>query len=182
MENTKPEKILVVIDMQKDFVDGALGTPEAQSIVGNVAEKIKSYKTENVYATRDTHPENYLETQEGENLPVPHCIEGSEGWQIVPEIAALLDEEHIFDKPTFGSLDLADKLSSLNDHAPAGIEIEIVGLCTDICVVSNALLFKAEMPEVRISADASCCAGVTPQKHEAALDTMESCQIHITGR
>lgn len=181
MSENKAEKILVVIDMQKDFIDGALGTAEAVDIVDNVVDKIKSYDPENVYATRDIHPVDYLQTQEGQNLPVEHCIEGTEGWQLDPKIAPLIREDHIFDKPTFGSTELADKLSSLNDHTPGGIEIELVGLCTDICVVSNALLFKAEMPEVRISADASCCAGVTPEKHEAALATMESCQIHITG-
>lgn len=182
MAVTEPEKILVVIDMQKDFIDGSLGTPEAEAIVDRVADKIRTYDSEHVYATRDTHLDDYLETQEGQNLPVVHCLKGSNGWRMSRRLSPLIREDHIFDKPTFGSLDLADKLSSLNDHAKDGIAIELVGLCTDICVVSNALLFKAEMPEVKISVDASCCAGVTPEKHEAALDTMESCQINITNR
>ncbi len=144
-------KILIVIDMQNDFIDGALGTKEAETIVPAVVRKIKSYPADDVYATRDTHPENYLDTQEGEYLPVRHCIKGTEGWQLCKEVAPLIPEGHIFDKPTFGSVELA--------------------------VVSNALLLKAVLPEMKISVDASCCAGVTPQKHEAALETMRSCQI-----
>ena len=183
-------KILVVIDMQNDFIDGALGTKEAEAIVDKVVAKIKDYPKEDVYATQDTHEEDYLLTQEGKNLPVEHCIRGTKGWEFRPEIEKLLEKDHIFEKPTFGSVELAEQmkriafedlerenLSSSSDSA--GIEIEIVGLCTDICVVSNALLFKAEMPETKISVDASCCAGVTPDKHKAALATMESCQIQI---
>ena len=168
-------KILIVIDMQNDFIDGALGTKEAVAIVPPVIEKIKSYPKEDVFATRDTHPENYMDTQEGRYLPVPHCIEGTDGWHIRPEIADLIDEDHVIDKPTFGSVKLAEKISEL--AAAEDIEIELVGLCTDICVVSNALLLKAYLPEVKISVDPSCCAGVTPEKHEAALETMRSCQI-----
>ena len=168
-------KILIVVDMQNDFIDGALGTKEAVAIVPPVIEKIKSYPKEDVFATRDTHPENYMDTQEGRYLPVPHCIEGTDGWHIRPEIADLIDEDHVIDKPTFGSVKLAEKISEL--AAAEDIEIELVGLCTDICVVSNALLLKAYLPEVKISVDPSCCAGVTPEKHEAALETMRSCQI-----
>ena len=172
-------KILIVIDMQNDFIDAALGTKEAIAIVDAVKEKIAAYPTDNIYATMDTHSDNYLDTQEGANLPVKHCIKGSEGWQIRPDIAELLDGAHIYQKPTFGSTALAADLKALSEKEE--IEIELVGLCTDICVVSNALLLKAFMPEVRISADASCCAGVTPEKHLAALETMRSCQSHITN-
>ena len=173
------KKILVVIDMQNDFIDGALGTPEAVAIVENVKAKILSYPRENVFATRDTHHQYYMDTQEGRNLPVPHCIRGTDGWQIRPEIAELIFPDHIVDKPTFGSTQLAKLMEVLERREEDGIEIELVGLCTDICVVSNALLLKAAMPEMPISCDASCCAGVTPAKHEAALETMRSCQIRI---
>ena len=173
------KKILVVIDMQNDFIDGALGTPEAAAIVENVKAKILSYPKENVFATRDTHHQYYMDTQEGRNLPVPHCIRGTDGWQIRPEIAELIFPDHVVDKPTFGSTQLAKLMEILERREEDGIEIELVGLCTDICVVSNALLLKASMPETPISCDASCCAGVTPAKHEAALETMRSCQIRI---
>ena len=173
------KKILVVIDMQNDFIDGALGTPEAAAIVENVKAKILSYPKENVFATRDTHHQYYMDTQEGRNLPVPHCIRGTDGWQIRPEIAELIFPDHVVDKPTFGSTQLAKLMEILERREEDGIEIELVGLCTDICVVSNALLLKASMPETPISCDASCCAGVTPAKHEAALETMRSCQIQI---
>ncbi len=170
-------KLLIVIDMQNDFIDAALGTPEAVSIVEAVKEKIRSYPVQNVIATMDTHSENYMDTQEGRYLPVPHCIRGSEGWQIRPDIAALLDGAKIYEKPTFGSTALAADLKELSEQEE--IEIELIGLCTDICVVSNALLLKASMPEVKISVDPSCCAGVTPEKHLAALETMRSCQIQV---
>ena len=183
-------KILIVIDMQNDFIDGALGTAEAAAIVDNVINKIKSYPREDVYATQDTHGEDYLETQEGRFLPVEHCIKGTPGWDIRPEIAELIEPSHIYEKPTFGSVGLAEEMKriaedeiikgNLSDSADsAGIEIEIIGLCTDICVVSNALLLKAEMPEVKISVDPACCAGVTPESHAAALATMQSCQIQM---
>ncbi|MBR0381216.1 MAG: cysteine hydrolase [Eubacterium sp.] len=172
-------KILLVIDMQNDFIDAALGTEEAVSIVETVKDKIRAYPAEDIYATMDTHGENYMDTQEGKNLPVKHCIRGTEGWQIRPDIAELLTGAHIYEKPTFGSTALAADLKALSDKEE--IEIELVGLCTDICVVSNALLLKAYMPEVKISADAACCAGVTPDNHLAALKTMQSCQIHVTN-
>jgi nicotinamidase-related amidase len=169
-------KMLVVIDMQNDFVDGALGTPEAQAIVPAVVEKIRSYPADCVWATRDTHQSDYLSTQEGRNLPVEHCIEGSDGWQLCPAVAdALPAQARIFDKPTFGSTSLAEALRELAQEEP--IEVEFVGLCTDICVVSNALLTKAVLPEATISVDPTCCAGVTPAAHDAALATMRSCQI-----
>ena len=172
-------KILIVIDMQNDFIDGALGTGEAVSIVEAVKEKIRSYPSGDVMATMDTHGENYLKTQEGRMLPVVHCIRGTEGWKIRADVAALLGDARIFKKPTFGSMRLAEVLKKLSREEE--IELELIGLCTDICVVSNALLLKAAMPEVRISVDASCCAGVTPEKHRAALETMRSCQICVVN-
>lgn len=170
-------KILIVIDMQTDFIDGALGTPEAVAIVEGVKEKIRKYPPADIFVTMDTHETNYMETQEGQNLPVEHCIRGTSGWEIPTDLRELLTQAQIYEKPTFGSIQLAEDLKKLSKHEE--IELELVGLCTDICVVSNALLLKAYMPEVRISVDASCCAGVTPEKHEAALKTMQSCQIHI---
>lgn len=171
--------ILVVIDMQNDFIDGALGTKEAQTIVPRVVEKMKAYEPQNIYLTRDTHYENYLETQEGRKLPVEHCIKDTHGWQLRDEIAEAAEGATIVDKPTFGSVELAGKL--MVERAQEALEIEVVGLCTDICVVSNALLFKAAMPEAPITVDAACCAGVTPEKHRAALETMRSCQIEVVN-
>lgn len=170
-------KILIVIDMQNDFIDGALGTAEAVGIVEAVKEKIRSYPAADVIATMDTHFENYMQTQEGKYLPVPHCIRQTGGWEIRPDIVELLKEARIYEKPTFGSTQLAADMKALSEKEE--IELELIGLCTDICVVSNALLLKAAMPEVKISVDASCCAGVTPQKHAAALETMRSCQIQV---
>lgn len=175
------KRILVVVDMQNDFIDGALGTKEAQSIVENVVKKIESYAGEPVFATRDTHGENYMETSEGRHLPVPHCIKGSDGWEIRPEIAEALNkvQAEIIDKPTFGSEALAERLFALADGKEEELEIELVGLCTDICVVSNALLLKAKMPEAVIKVDSACVAGVTPESHEAALVTMRMCQVEV---
>ena len=170
-------KILLVIDMQNDFIDGSLGTNEAVKIVKNVINKIKKYPSENVFATKDTHEENYLATREGMHLPVEHCIRGTDGWDINSEIKKLIPASNIFEKGTFGSVKLADKIREI--AATEDISIEIVGLCTDICVVSNALLIKAYLPEIDITVDSSCCAGVTPTKHEAALETMRSCQINV---
>ena len=171
-------KVLIVIDMQNDFIDAALGTKEAAAIVDAVKDKIRSYPSENIIATMDTHFDNYMQTQEGKYLPVPHCIKGTDGWKIRPEIAELLKDAKIYEKPTFGSTALAADLKALSEREE--LELELVGLCTDICVVSNALLLKACMPEVKISVDAACCAGVTPEKHLAALETMRSCQIQIS--
>ena len=170
-------KILVVIDMQKDFIDGALGTKEAVAIVDNVIDKIKSYPAENIYATRDTHKEDYLNTNEGKHLPVVHCVKHTEGWQINERVAKALGNVKIIDKPTFGSEELAEMLKAENDREE--LEIELVGLCTDICVVSNALILKAAMPEINISVDSKCCAGVTVESHNAALETMKMCQIEV---
>ena len=170
-------KILIVIDMQNDFIDMALGTKEAVAVVDEVKKKIRSYSVKDVMATMDTHEENYLKTQEGELLPVEHCIRGTVGWQLHPEIAPLLDGAEIYEKPGFGSVRLAQDLKALSGTEE--IELELIGLCTDICVVVNALLFKAFMPEVKITVDSACCAGVTPEKHLAALETMRSCQINV---
>ncbi len=176
---TDMRKILIVIDMQNDFIDAALGTAEAVSIIDSVKNKIRSYKTSDVIATMDTHNPDYLQTQEGRYLPVEHCIKGTDGWQIRPEIASLLDGAKIYEKPTFGSVRLAEDLKAMSEKEQ--FELELIGLCTDICVVSNALMLKAMMPEVKITVDASCCAGVTPDKHLAALETMRSCQIQVTN-
>ena len=168
-------KLLVVVDMQNDFIDGALGTAEALAIVENVKAKIREYDPEDVFVTMDTHAPDYLSTQEGRNLPVEHCIKGTEGWQIRSDIAELLKDAHVYEKPTFGSTALAKDITEI--ASAEDIEIELIGLCTDICVVSNALLLKATMPEVKISVDPACCAGVTPESHEAALLTMQMCQV-----
>ncbi len=169
-------KVLVVVDMQNDFIDGALGTKEAEAIVGNVAEKIKDHKGLVIY-TRDTHSPEYLKTQEGNKLPVEHCIEGSAGWAISSALPVDKDAV-IINKPTFGSKELGMYLEDLDKKEK--IEgIEVIGLCTDICVISNALLIKAFLPEVPITVDASCCAGVTPQSHDTALEAMKMCQIDI---
>ena len=170
-------RLLVVVDMQKDFVDGALGTKEALAIVPAVVEKIKSYDAGDVFFTKDTHQKDYMSTQEGSNLPVEHCIEGTPGWELDKEVAKVLRGSKVVNKPTFGSTDLARMIKGIASGEE--IEIELIGLCTDICVVSNALLLKAFMPEVKISVDSACCAGVTPTKHEAALETMRSCQINV---
>ena len=167
-------KILVVVDMQKDFIDGALGTAEAVAIVPKVIEKIKEYENSDslVLYTKDTHFENYMQTREGRHLPVPHCIKGTEGHGI-PD-AILRGHDLIIEKPTFGSTELVEYLEKVDFD-----EIELIGLCTDICVVSNALLIKARFPELEVSVDSSCCAGVTPTTHEAALTTMRMCQINV---
>ena len=161
-------EVLVVVDMQNDFIDGSLGTKEAVSIVPKVADKIKNFKGM-VLATRDTHEENYLSTQEGTNLPVQHCIRDTRGWELNDEIASLIDGNPI-DKPTFGSVELGKRLVALNEQ---------MGIDKITFVISNAILVKAFLPEVLIEVDASCCAGVTPESHERALRAMESCQITI---
>ena len=170
------KQILIIVDMQNDFIDGALGTKEAVAIVPKVEDKIRNFDGE-VFFTRDTHETWYLETQEGKNLPVPHCIRGTEGWQIRKELDALRKTEPI-DKETFGSTDLAADLLALHEDEEIS-SITLVGLCTDICVISNALLLKATLPEVPIYVDAACCAGVTPESHENALKAMEACQIKV---
>ena len=175
LEGCTKMKILVVVDMQNDFIDGALGTKEAEGIVSNVQQKIETYRNKNdvVIFTRDTHFENYLETQEGKNLPVKHCIKDSFGWQISSKLNVA--DSTIIDKPVFGSLELAECVSKIENVS----EIELVGLCTDICVISNAFILKSKFPETLISVDSSCCAGVSPESHNRALESMKTCQIMI---
>ena len=170
------EKLLIVVDMQNDFVTGTLGTPQAQAILSNVKEKIEQYRQNGgaIIFTRDTHHDNYQATQEGKCLPVAHCVEGTEGHAIVDGLGA--DGCKVFDKPTFGSLELAEWVAAGNYG-----EVELCGLCTDICVVSNALILKAQLPETAITVDARCCAGVTEESHRAALLTMKMCQVNIAG-
>ena len=170
------QDILVVVDMQNDFIDGVLGTKEAVAIVPKVEERIRNFKG-TVLFTRDTHESWYLDIQEGKKLPVPHCIRNTEGWQIRNELDSLRKTEPI-DKETFGSTDLAAELVAMNIDDEIG-SITFVGLCTDICVISNALLVKAALPEVPIIVDAACCAGVTPESHETALKAMKACQINV---
>ena len=169
-------KYLIVVDVQNDFVDGVLGTAEARAMLPALLEKVRNFDG-TVLLTKDTHTDDYLHTQEGKNLPVPHCIRGTEGWQIRKELDALRKTEPI-DKETFGSTDLAADLLALHEDEEIG-SITLVGLCTDICVISNALLLKATLPEVPIYVDAACCAGVTPESHENALKAMEACQIKV---
>lgn len=170
------QNILLVIDMQNDFIDGALGTKEAVAIVPTVKAKIENFDG-TVLFTRDTHETCYMETQEGKNLPVPHCIRGTDGWQIRPELDALRTTE-VIDKPTFGSKELGTILTEMNEKDEIG-SITLIGLCTDICVISNAMLVKAFLPEVPIIVDSACCAGVTPESHENALKAMQVCQIKV---
>ena len=174
-------KYLIVIDMQNDFIYGSLGTDEAREILPRVIEKVKAFNGPVIF-TRDTHEEDYLETQEGRNLPVKHCIAGTKGWELQKELDEYARENHslIFDKLTFGSANLGGCLTGINRVVPID-EAEIVGLRTDICVISNALLLKAALPEMKISVDASCCAGSTPKGHKTALEAMKACQIEIIG-
>ena len=173
-------KLLVVVDMQNDFIDGALGTPEAQAIVPNVKAKVKQY-VENGYKvvyTRDTHTKDYLNTAEGKKLPVPHCIESSEGWQIRSEVYSF--GAPIFDKVTFGYDKWMHELTYRDIINPNELEsIEVIGLCTDICVISNAMILKAQFHETPIIVDSTCCAGVTPASHQNALEAMKMCQIEV---
>lgn len=173
------KKILVVVDMQNDFVDGTLGTAEAQAIVDNVVKKIEEFDGA-IMVTHDTHFNNYMETREGKYLPVPHCIFGTEGWKLNKRVQNELDYKSYvsINKPTFGSVELVD---TIEEYIASDTEVTLIGLCTDICVVSNAMLLKANYPELNITVDASCCAGVTPEKHKAALEVMKSCQINVIG-
>ena len=169
---------LIVVDMQKDFVDGSLGTPEAAAIVPKVIEKIRGFDGE-LFVTYDTHFDDYLDTAEGRKLPVPHCIYGTVGWELCDGVREAVEElPHIkVQKYSFGSTTLPHLINEFADGED--FSLELIGLCTDICVVSNALLLKAHFPEAPIRVDASCCAGVTPELHRAALQTMQSCQIDI---
>ena len=168
------KKLLVVVDMQKDFIDGSLGTEEAVAIVPKVAAKIKEYQDagQEVVFTFETHSENYLDTQEGKKLPVVHCIKGTPGWELDKALQGF--EGKRFEKPAFGSPELGKWAEGQQFSS-----IELIGLCTDICVISNALLLKAHLPETPVMVDSSCCAGVTPQSHQNALETMKMCQIEV---
>lgn len=172
------KRFLIVVDMQRDFIDGALGTKEACAIVPAAVKKIADFDGD-IFVTYDTHFDDYMDSAEGKKLPVPHCIKDTDGWKLNKEIAAALKGTNFtpVEKYTFGSVKLPELIKKA-----AGTEefsIELIGLCTDICVVSNALLLKANFPEVLISVDEKCCAGVTPEKHNAAIETMRSCQIDI---
>lgn len=178
--------LLVVVDMQRDFVSGALGSEQARAIVPAVAARIQQAKAENtqVVFTLDTHEENYMNTREGRFLPVPHCIRNTPGWALEPEIAQTCTRGMMsFEKPTFGSTALCEYVCTLAAEKGAvagkGFHVELCGVCTDICVVSNALLIKASLPEADLTVNGALCAGVTPQKHEAALETMRSCQVEV---
>ncbi len=172
-------KILVVIDMQKDFVTGCLGSPEAAAILPRVVKTLKEFDGEVIF-TRDTHQANYLDTQEGKNLPVVHCVEGTEGWQLMDALEQYRLEHgsRVLDKVTFGSRDLGEALVKINEQEPIE-SITFIGVCTDICVISNVMLVKAFLPEVPLIVDSACCAGVTPQSHENALNAMRVCQVKI---
>ena len=171
------KKLLIVVDMQNDFITGSLGSPQAVLIVPNVKAKIEEFlqNGDKVLFTKDTHYDDYLSTQEGRTLPFPHCIKGTDGHSIASELT--VGGCAVFEKPTFGSLALAKQIAETADL----IEIELCGLCTDICVVSNALILKAQLPETTITVDALCCAGVTEESHKAALLTMKMCQVNVTN-
>lgn len=164
------KRTLIVVDMQNDFIDMALGTKEAVAIVPKVKEKIEEYEKngDEIIFTRDTHREDYLQTTEGKNLPIPHCIKGTKGWEIADGL--YVEGSKIIDKPNFG-------WPHWNEEKLE--KVELVGLCTDICVVSNALIIKAMFPDAEVKVDSSCCAGVTPESHDAALKTMQMCQVEI---
>ncbi len=174
-------KILIVIDMQNDFLTGALRNEEGIKIIPSVVKRIKEYIEEGnlVLATRDTHFENYLLTQEGNKLPVAHCIKGTFGWEIEESISEALSDSFVFDKPTFGSRNLGSYLLNKFEKEQEDLEIEFVGVCTDICVISNAMIVKAYLPEARVKVNSSLCAGVTTESHNNALKAMASCQIEI---
>lgn len=169
-------KSIVVVDMQNDFIDGSLGTKEAQEMLPRLKDKLKKVVEDGsaeLVFTMDTHGKDYLNTQEGKNLPVEHCIKGTQGWEISPELGEFVAKaKAVVEKPTFGSMELIK-------HLKAADEVELVGLCTDICVISNALLIKAAYPEMKVSVDAQCCAGVTPESHANALEAMKMCQVEI---
>lgn len=179
------KKILVVVDMQNDFITGPLGTPEAVSIVDEVVEKIRGEEWDYIYTTQDTHDEDYLDTQEGKKLPVEHCIEGTDGWhlerRIYKQVVERREWRDLF-KYTFGAFDLPEFIGYIYNGCSSGeFEVTFVGVCTDICVISNALLLKAHYPEMKIVVDASCCAGSTPEKHRMALEVMKSCQVDVVN-
>lgn len=168
-------KVIVVIDMQNDFIDGALGTKEAQAMLPNLVAKLEREKDALLIFTQDTHSKNYMETQEGRNLPVLHCIKPEKGWEIAPSLQPFVKKAAaVIEKPAFGSLELPKAVAKLQPD-----EVELVGLCTDICVISNAMILKTAFPELPVAVDASCCAGVTPTSHDNALQAMKMCQVDI---
>ncbi len=173
-------KLLIVVDYQNDFVTGPLGSREAAEIKDRLLEKVRNFDGTVVY-TKDTHNADYLETQEGKNLPVPHCVKDEEGWMLVPELEVLVQENAgiIYEKNTFGCIRLAEDIRELYEKETLE-SVELIGVCTDICVIANALLIKTFVPEVPVLVDAACCAGVTPESHRRALDAMKVCQIQIT--
>ena len=169
------KKLIVVVDMQNDFIDGALGTQEAQLMLPKLVKKLEQEKEAELIFTLDTHNQYYMDTQEGKNLPVPHCIKPEHGWKITDVLQKFVDKAAaVIEKPSFGSLAFPQAVSKIEAD-----EIELVGLCTDICVISNAMILKAAFPEVTLAVDASCCAGVTPESHATALAAMKMCQIEI---
>lgn len=168
-------KILVVVDIQNDFVDGRLGTKEAMKIIPYVKEKIENFDGEVVY-TMDTHDENYLHTQEGRNLPLKHCIKGTDGWKIKEGVYK--ENCKIFEKPSFGSVDLVEYIKSIDEKEKIE-SIEFIGICTDICVVTNVMMIKGHFPEIELIVDSKACSGVSPQSHNSALETMKICQVKI---
>lgn len=173
-------KVLIVVDMQKDFIDGSLGTKEAPAIVPSVVAKIRQTPPENIFVTLDTHTPDYLNSCEGRHLPVAHCVKGTPGHALHPQVAAALDavpEDHFIEKPTFGSILLADQLRDFAGQE--SLEIELIGLCTGICVLSNAMVLKAAFPEAEISVDAACCACVSPETHDTALAAMKLCHVTV---
>ena len=172
------KNILVVVDIQNDFVDGALGSKEAVAIIDNACRKIKDFKGD-IYVTLDTHNENYMDTAEGRKLPVPHCVKGTDGWKLNPDIEKALEGKNavIIEKPTFGSQKLAELIAK--KYKNEKLSVELIGICTDICVISNALTIRAHNTECDITVDSSCCAGVSPEAHNAALTVMKSCLINV---
>ncbi|MDE6036211.1 MAG: cysteine hydrolase [Ruminococcus sp.] len=172
-------KVLIVVDMQNDFITGILGNPETLSVTEKVSDYIKRFRKENpdgkIIATLDTHYDDYMNTQEGRFLPVPHCIRDTEGWELVPEIEKVIGDCIRLEKITFGAIDLPFAVG--RDEIIE--EIRIIGVCTDICVISNAMIIKSAFPEVPVKVIADCCAGVTPESHRNALNAMRSCQIII---
>ena len=172
-------RYLIIIDVQNDFVSGSLGTAEARQMLPALLKKASEFEGK-IIMTKDTHGDDYPDTQEGKKLPVPHCVKGTAGWEFPEALEKIQKEKQakVYEKSCFGSRELAEDIRRLYEEGKID-SVELTGLCTDICVVSNALLIKAAAPELPVSVDASCCAGVTPQKHEGALEVMESCQVTI---
>lgn len=171
-------RFLIVIDMQNDFISGSLGSEQAKKIVGKVKQKIDNFNGKIIF-TRDAHDKDYLCTQEGERLPIKHCIFKTYGWEICDELRSCVGCAKILDKPSFGTLDIGEMICASCENVDSIEEIQLVGLCTDICVVSNALILKAQFPEVSIVVDSNCCAGSNKHLHDCALEVMKSCQIDV---